>query len=110
MAILFLIGKNHEPPTIIKELLNVEKHKAKPAYEMALDLPLVLYECGFDNLDFIYLHEKMDRISEPFTEIFKKHFIKSSVANLFKTKLDALFVPPAELKKKKTYRPLLDHQ
>ncbi|KAK9457328.1 pseudouridine synthase [Dipodascopsis uninucleata] len=48
MGILLLIGQNLERPEIMAELLNVDLYPRKPIYEMASDLPLVLYNCEFD--------------------------------------------------------------
>lgn len=47
VAMLFLIGQGVEPPSIIPELLDVSKNPCKPAYEMASDAPLVLWDCSF---------------------------------------------------------------
>ncbi|XP_055600914.1 tRNA pseudouridine(38/39) synthase isoform X2 [Uranotaenia lowii] len=49
MAILILIGQGKEDPTVIKELLDVEKNPRKPQYSLANDIPLNLYECQFRN-------------------------------------------------------------
>jgi len=48
-AILFLIGQKLESPEIITQLLNPELHPCKPAYEMASELPLLLYDCGYED-------------------------------------------------------------
>ncbi|XP_011365403.1 tRNA pseudouridine(38/39) synthase [Pteropus vampyrus] len=57
MAILFLIGQGMEKPEIIDELLNVEKNPQKPQYSMAVEFPLVLYDCKFENIKWIYDRE-----------------------------------------------------
>ena len=62
MAALFLVGSGFEQPKIIAELMNVEEGaerahgegeafsvvNSKPDYQMADDLPLMLWECGYD--------------------------------------------------------------
>ncbi|KAK9478025.1 pseudouridine synthase [Lipomyces japonicus] len=51
VAILFLVGQRHEPPEIIRDLLDVDKFASKPLYDMAADIPLLLYNCEFgDNV------------------------------------------------------------
>ncbi|KAK7079647.1 tRNA pseudouridine synthase 3 [Halocaridina rubra] len=50
MAILFLIGDGKENPSIVRELLNVEKHPRKPQYCLASDLPLNLYRTSFPGI------------------------------------------------------------
>lgn len=63
VAILFLVGQGLESPSIVADLLDVAKTPCKPAYEMASDAPLVLWDCIFpdessgsreDNLNWIY--------------------------------------------------------
>ncbi|KAF0700768.1 Aste57867_8721 [Aphanomyces stellatus] len=53
-AILFLVGKGHEPPALVSTLLDIEGTPRKPQYEMAPDLPLVLHDCTFDTIDIWY--------------------------------------------------------
>ncbi len=50
MAVLFMVGRKEEPVEIVTSLLDVEKIPTKPQYTMAPEQPLVLHECGFDNL------------------------------------------------------------
>ncbi|KAL9704028.1 hypothetical protein quinque_007546 [Culex quinquefasciatus] len=45
MAILILVGQGREDPTVVRELLDVEKNPRKPQYSLANDVPLNLYEC-----------------------------------------------------------------
>ncbi|PGH12012.1 tRNA pseudouridine(38-40) synthase [Helicocarpus griseus UAMH5409] len=47
VAILFLVGQRLEPPSIVRDLLDVEKNARRPTYEMASDAPLVLWDCIF---------------------------------------------------------------
>lgn len=63
VAILFLVGQGLEAPSIVPELLDVVKHPRKPAYDMASDAPLVLWDTIFpdessgsrdDALDWVY--------------------------------------------------------
>ncbi|PPQ76752.1 hypothetical protein CVT26_000143 [Gymnopilus dilepis] len=67
MAVLFLVGSGLEPPHVVTELMNVEEGAEplhpedvsngltkyaivdrKPEYQMADALPLMLWECGYD--------------------------------------------------------------
>ncbi|KAJ2905150.1 tRNA pseudouridine(38/39) synthase [Zalerion maritima] len=62
IGILFLVGQGLEKPTIVRDLLDVEKYPKKPQYTMAEEVPLVLWDCLFpkagegrkDALDWIY--------------------------------------------------------
>lgn len=47
MAVLLLVGQELEKPTIIKELLDVNKNPCKPNYQIAHFVPLNLYHCEY---------------------------------------------------------------
>ncbi|KAL2069953.1 hypothetical protein VTL71DRAFT_14633 [Oculimacula yallundae] len=51
VAVLFLVGQGLEKPSIVTELLDVVKNPGRPAYEMASDTPLVLWNCVFPHED-----------------------------------------------------------
>ncbi|KAJ6784124.1 hypothetical protein PWT90_07274 [Aphanocladium album] len=50
VAVLFLVGQGFEKPSIVTELLDVNKYPRKPGYTMADEVPLVLWDCVFPNL------------------------------------------------------------
>ncbi|KAM6896852.1 tRNA pseudouridine(38/39) synthase [Xenentodon cancila] len=52
MAVLLLIGQKLEAPEIINHLLDVENNPRKPQYSMAVDYPLVLHDCNFEDLSW----------------------------------------------------------
>lgn len=54
MSILFLVGQGLEPPEIVRDLLDIEKVPSKPDFPMASDLPLVLYDCEFKDIEWTY--------------------------------------------------------
>lgn len=47
VAVLFLVGQGYEDPSIVDELLDMRKTPARPVYDMASDIPLVLWDCIF---------------------------------------------------------------
>ena len=51
VAVLFLVGQGLEDPSIVDQLLDIEKTPGRPAYEMAEDAPLVLWDCVFPDQD-----------------------------------------------------------
>ncbi|RKP30278.1 tRNA pseudouridine synthase [Metschnikowia bicuspidata] len=55
IAVLFLVGQKLEEPTIVQDLLDVTKFPGKPAYAMASDVPLVLYDCVFPEMEWLTL-------------------------------------------------------
>jgi tRNA pseudouridine38/39 synthase len=54
VEVLFYIGRELEPPSVITDLLDVDKNPRKPSYPYADEKPLVLHHCGFMNLQFGY--------------------------------------------------------
>lgn len=51
MSILFLVGRELERPSIVRDLLDVKANPAKPAYDMASETALVLHDCKFTRLN-----------------------------------------------------------
>ncbi|KAI8069633.1 pseudouridine synthase [Gongronella butleri] len=72
MSVLFLVGKRLEAPSIVSDLLDPTKYPARPEYPMASDLPLILYDCEFQD---IHWHASQDTAARLFT-----HFDQLSYA------------------------------
>ena len=87
VAVLFLIGQGKEEPGVIKELLDIEKHPCKPQYTMASELPLVLFECEYDDLEWMYNMESHTGNIQCLQEIWSQHAIKTE---MIKTMLDRM--------------------
>lgn len=51
VGILFLVGQGLESPSIVSELLDIDSNPRRPAYLMADEVPLVLWDCIFPKLD-----------------------------------------------------------
>ena len=49
VSILFLVGQGLEKPSVVDDLLDIERNPGKPQYEMAEDAPLVLWDCIFSD-------------------------------------------------------------
>lgn len=54
VAILFVIGQGKEEVELVKALLDIEKYPRTPNYQIASELPLVLFDCQFDGVQWIY--------------------------------------------------------
>jgi tRNA pseudouridine38/39 synthase len=50
MEVLFLVGRGLESPSVVLALL--ERGDCKPAYPLADGTPLVLWDCGFENVQW----------------------------------------------------------
>ncbi|GMM28237.1 pseudouridine synthase [Martiniozyma asiatica (nom. inval.)] len=52
VSVLLSVGQGLEDADIVKHLLNVELFPSRPVYKMAHDVPLVLWNCGFENIQW----------------------------------------------------------
>lgn len=52
MSILYLVGKGIEEPEIVLDLFDLQKYPKKPSYELASEIPLVLWHCAYNNIAF----------------------------------------------------------
>lgn len=48
-SVLFMVGLGHESPTVVTELLDLERTPRKPQYPMAPEHALLLWRSGYDN-------------------------------------------------------------
>ncbi|KAL4487859.1 hypothetical protein ABPG72_022719 [Tetrahymena utriculariae] len=78
MAILFLVGKKQEDPSIVTELLDIQKNPSKPNYEMAPDYPLVLFDCLYNNVSFNYSGDQI-KIYDHYLQIIQKKCIENQL-------------------------------
>ncbi|CAR28454.1 hypothetical protein ZYGR_0S00840 [Zygosaccharomyces rouxii] len=86
MAILFLVGQGLEEPSVITNLLDVDKTPQKPIYEMASDLPLILYDCKFPEMEWIQptsADYKAIKYSKVIESLNLHYQFKATVANMF---------------------------
>jgi len=54
VAVLFLVGDGKERPSIVADLLDVEKFPSRPNYEMASEAPLLLYDIAYAGIEWTY--------------------------------------------------------
>lgn len=50
MNVLFMIGRGDEDPSVIDDLLDVEKVPTRPEYDYAPGENLILSDCGFEDM------------------------------------------------------------
>lgn len=60
ISILFIIGQGLEKPSLVTELLDMEKNPTRPKYEMASDAPLVLWDCIFPHAEEVQPSEERE--------------------------------------------------
>ncbi|KAF7242222.1 tRNA pseudouridine(38/39) synthase [Varanus komodoensis] len=93
MAILFLIGQRMEKPEIIDELLDIEKNPRKPQYSMAVEFPLVLYDCEFENIQWIYDRKVQEFNVTHFQQLWANHAVKTHMLYSMLKGLDFAKIP-----------------
>jgi len=92
MAMLFLVGRKTFPVSIIKDLLSLSI--PKPTYEMASEIPLVLFDCGYEDLEFNYDNESHQKVIKTMFLQWNEMYIKAAVINLMKENLEKVVVNP----------------
>ena len=74
VAILFLVGQGLESPDLIDNLLDTKMTSGKPHYDLAEDVPLVLWNCIFptensntreDSLNWVYINDQPEPSNKP---------------------------------------------
>ncbi|XP_048476929.1 tRNA pseudouridine(38/39) synthase [Rhincodon typus] len=78
-AVLLLIGQGLEEPGVIAELLDVERNPCKPQYSMAVDYPLVLYDCAYENLEWIVDPDAQSFTVSNLHTMWTQHAIKTRI-------------------------------
>ncbi|XP_077595164.1 tRNA pseudouridine(38/39) synthase [Stigmatopora nigra] len=114
MAVLLLIGQKLEAPEVIDSLLDVHNNPRKPQYSMAVDYPLVLYQCHFDNLNWKQEPEELNFALSSLQQHWTQSQVRANVIRDMIRDLEArggvssgtcLLVEGSRPKK---YRPLLE--
>ena len=83
VAVLFLVGAGKENPSVVAWLLDIKNNARKPLYDMASELPLVLYKCGFEEATFMYTKHVVQRLLLNFEKMWNRHAIKGMLSRAF---------------------------
>lgn len=116
MAVLLLIGQKLESPEIINQLVDVEKNPRKPQYSMAVDYPLVLYDCHFEGVSWHTEAEEENHVLNSLHQHWIQTAVKTQVLlgmiqGLQSTttgEMSSLQCWMMEGSRQKKYQPLLD--
>ena len=87
MASLFLVGQGLEDSALISKMLDVKTYPQKPLYEMASDIPLILYDCKFPEMTWIESNlndHKAIKYGKTVSGLTLGYQLKSTVASIFK--------------------------
>lgn len=100
MAILFLVGQGLEEPQLINKMLDVKLTPQKPIYDMASDIPLILYDCSFDSMEWTRsdLNDyKSIKYGKAVSALALNYEMKSEVSRIFREVLSFDLDPEIEL-------------
>ncbi|CAH2308305.1 tRNA pseudouridine(38 39) synthase isoform X2 [Pelobates cultripes] len=92
MGVLFLIGQRREKPEVIRELLDVETNPCKPQYNMAVELPLVLYDCQFNDVDWITERDTQSFLVSHLQRLWTQEAVKTQILHMVLGRLDSVSV------------------
>lgn len=107
-SVLFLIGSGEEEPSVVDQLLDLSQIEGRPHYEMASEVPLVLWEAAYHNIEWTYDAAALGLVHKAFSGRFKLLAMQATVANAFKTSIEDLpiNVEGEQIKWRDTSRPL----
>ncbi|KAK0131083.1 tRNA pseudouridine(38/39) synthase [Merluccius polli] len=114
MALLLLIGQKLEGPEIINQLLDVGSNPRKPQYSMAVDYPLVLYDCDFQGLTWQGGAEELNHASATLQQLWTRSAVETHVLGGMVHGLEAMGAVSSKIcwlvegSRQKKYRPLLE--
>ncbi|RKP35549.1 pseudouridine synthase, partial [Dimargaris cristalligena] len=98
VGILLLVGQGLEAPSVVDQLLTVDPNQGKPAYPMASEMPLILYDSYYQpRLTWRYDSERsfqpLRLTHQRLTEMWTEHSIKALTARAGLEQLNRLPVP-----------------
>ncbi|XP_029170311.1 tRNA pseudouridine(38/39) synthase [Nylanderia fulva] len=90
MGILLLVGQRKEEPEIILKLLNVETCPQKPQYNMAHEVPLNLWYCDYEDVEWFIDQNELINTVKTLQQDWALNTIKSTMIRNMLTKLENL--------------------
>lgn len=79
ISVLLMIGQQLEKPDVIDWLLDVHNCPQRPQYNMALEFPLVLYDCVFDKVSWVYEPSVLQCLNKHLQQLWAKHSIRATM-------------------------------
>ncbi|BET02229.1 tRNA pseudouridine synthase [Nesidiocoris tenuis] len=114
VSILLLVGQRLEAPSIVKDLLDVDRNPRKPQYFLACPKPLNLFKCAFDTNDWNVDDDEIVKLIETMQSHWTELQIKSTHVRAMLEELEPLagqkifgHVSALLRKESRVYKPLL---
>ena len=88
VSVLLMIGQNLENTEVIDWMLDIKQCPRRPQYNMASEIPLVLYDCAYEKL--LWKHESgvLDALLKDFQAQWTTHAVKATVLSNLIARLD----------------------
>ncbi|KFM71666.1 tRNA pseudouridine(38/39) synthase, partial [Stegodyphus mimosarum] len=90
ISVLFLIGQGKEDCQIVDQLLDIESCPRKPQYNMASEIPLVLFDCAYDNIEWIYNKESLKLVIKHLQSIWTYNAVKTVITRKMLQELEKM--------------------
>ncbi|KAK7194264.1 pseudouridine synthase A-like protein [Novymonas esmeraldas] len=85
MEVLFLVGRGMEEPSVVPALL--ERGDCKPTYPLADGTPLVLWDCGFDNMRWHISRRAFEAAEQELQDISTALLVRATSADAMRAQL-----------------------
>jgi len=93
MTVLFMVGSGLEEPTIVSDLLDLEKYPGKPVYDFAPEKQLVLHKCHFDRLTFSHHSPRvLWSLNQHYSRMYEQNLLAAARAKNAMQQVQALRV------------------
>lgn len=79
VAVLLMIGQKKESPSVVDDLLNIQKTARKPQYVMAPESSLVLQSCEFQGLSFFCLPGSARFLHSHFKNLMNEYLVVAAM-------------------------------
>jgi len=79
MSVVLMIGQELEKPEVIDWLLDVDSCPQRPQYNMAIELPLVLYNCVFDDVPWEFEPSIVESLNKHLQRLWSIHNVRATM-------------------------------
>jgi len=93
VSMLFLIGEGKEPPSTAADLLDLQCYPHRPNYEMASELPLLLYDIGYEDVRWVSSPSSLADLASHWEERQIPHRLRSAMFHCMHRSLHSTLVP-----------------
>lgn len=92
VSLLCLIGFGKEDPQVINDLLDIEKFPRKPQYDIASETPLVLFDCCYEQIEWVYDKESIKLVIQHLQNLWAEHSVKTVIIRKMLGELENLSI------------------